>query len=126
MMKSLPNYISFGFVILLAVITTSCRNRGDAGIYIHVWEDINANQTQDADEIDLPGIEIQVINSNNYILWSRPTTNDEGMVNQFAAGSSCDEFLVVVSVPSEYWPTTPVLREIHNCEMVDFGLRPYP
>jgi len=126
MMKCLPNYIKFGLVFLLSVITTSCRNIGDATINVHVWEDINGNQIQDSGEINLQGIDIQILSSSNYTLWNRSTTNIEGMLNEFAAGAICDEFLVVISVPGDYWPTTPVLREIHNCEVAEFGLRPYP
>jgi hypothetical protein len=126
MMKRLPNYINMGLVFLLSVIITSCRNVGDVSINVHVWEDINSNQIQDSSEINLQGIDIQILYSGTYTLWSRSTTNIEGMVNEFAAGASCDKFLVVISVPRDYWPTTPVLREIHNCEVAEFGLRPYP
>lgn len=126
MMKCLPIYINFGLVFLLSVITTSCRNLGDASINVHVWKDINGNQIQDSGEINLQGIDIQILSSSNYTLWNRSTTNIEGMVNEFAAGASCDEFLVVISVPRDYWPTAPVLREIHNCVVAEFGLRPYP
>jgi hypothetical protein len=125
-MKCLPIYINFGLVFLLSVITTSCRNLGDASINVHVWKDINGNQIQDSGEINLQGIDIQILSSSNYTLWNRSTTNIEGMVNEFAAGASCDEFLVVISVPRDYWPTAPVLREIHNCVVAEFGLRPYP
>ena len=125
MMKRLPNYI-IGLVFLLSMIVTSCINRGDANLTIHVWEDINSNQIQDSGEINLQGIDIQILSTSNYTLWNRSITNMEGMVNEFAAGASCDEFLVVISVPNEYWPTTPVLREKNNCEVVEFGLRPYP
>jgi hypothetical protein len=125
-MKCLPNYIKFGLVFLLFVITTSCRNIGDANITVHVWEDINDNTIQDSGEINLQGIDVQILSSSNYTLWNRSTTNIDGIVKEFAAGASCDEFLVVISVPNEYWPTTPVLREFHNCEVAEFGLRPYP
>jgi hypothetical protein len=126
MMKRLPNYINFGLVFLLSVIITSCKNIGDASITVHVWEDTNSNQIQDSGEINLQGINIQILSSSNYTLWNRSTTNIEGTVNEFAPGASCDEFLVVISVPNQYWPTTPILREIHNCEVAEFGLRPYP
>lgn len=126
MMKWLPNCISLVLVLLLSVLTTSCRKLGDASINVHVWEDINGNQFQDVNEINLQGVEVQILFSNNNTLSQRSATNLEGMVNAFAAGASCDEFLVVISVPRDYWPTTPVLKEIHNCEVAEFGLRPYP
>ncbi len=126
MMKCLPNYINIGLVFLLSIITTSCSNIGDASINVHVWEDTNGNQIQDSGEINLEGIDIQILSSSNYTLWNRSTTDIEGMVNEFAAGSSCDKFLVMISVPRNYWPTTPILREIHNCEVAKFGLRSYP
>jgi hypothetical protein len=126
MMKYLLKYINFGLVLLLSMIITSCRNVGDVSITAHVWEDINSNQAQDPGEKNLQEIDIQILNSSTYTLWSHPTTNIEGMVNEFAAGGSCDKFLIVISVPRDYWPTTPVLREIHNCEVAEFGLRPYP
>jgi len=130
-MKSLPRLFmppllpGLAIILLLTFLLASCVRLHDSSYRAHVWEDRNDNGVQETGESDLQGITIQIIDPRNGLLWSRSNTDTSGSIDEFSAGGTCGYYVIVLSVPEGYWPTTPVYAKTPTCETAQFGLRKY-
>jgi hypothetical protein len=118
-----PSSVRVTIILLLAFLLTSCSAVHDSSYQAHVWEDKNGNGLQDKGESDLQGITVQIIDPTNGLLWRRSITDTSGNIDEFSAGGTCGQYLLVLSVPEGYWPITPVYAKTLNCEIAQFGLR---
>ena len=111
--------------VLLLCLVTAC-GVGEPSYTAYVWEDADGDGRQGPDETPMAGIVVQIVDASNGLLWMRPVTDSDGNTFPFSAGDSCGQYDIYLSVPDDYWPTTPIVVHTQNCEIARFGLKPYP
>ena len=120
----------FRIILLVMVVIMICLTAACASVepsyQAFVWEDVNGDGDQGPDEEALAGITVQIVDQSNGLLWKRPKTDDQGYTFPFTAGDTCGQYGIQLVVPEDYWPSTPVIAYPQNCEIVEFGLNPYP
>jgi hypothetical protein len=112
-----------GFFLIMFL---SACGAGEPVYVAHVWEDVDGDGRQGEEERSMQGIIVQIVDQTNGLLWKRPVTDSEGNTFPFKAGDTCGQYAMILSVPDDYWPTTPVVVDIPNCGTAHFGLKKYP
>jgi len=122
-MKDTKLLIQLIFVLFLL---GACRPAvADTAYFVHVWEDSNGNGTEDPGEKPMPDVSIQFFSPGNGLLWQLSSTDVNGEVYAFSPGGKCGDYQISLSVPSGYWPTTPIVNQDDSCE-ASFGLKLNP
>jgi hypothetical protein len=111
--------------ILLITFLSACGT-GEPTYTAHVWEDADGDGVEGSEEQPMEGIFVQIVDQANGHLWMRPVTDADGNTFPFKAGDTCGQFVIILSVPDGYWPTTPVVVNTPNCGTAHFGLKEYP
>jgi hypothetical protein len=114
------------FTMLLLLIAAACSFASESSYSTLVWEDLDGDGKQGADENPMSGVIVQIVDSSNGLLWQRAVTDSDGNIFPFTPGVGCEQYDIYLSVPDEYWPTTPVIVNTTNCATAKFGLKPYP
>ena len=112
--------------ILLLCLSSACSIASDSSYSTLIWEDLDGDGKQGEDENPMPGVVVQIVNSSNGLLWQRTVTDSDGNIFPFSPDDSCEQYDIYLSVPDDYWPTTPIVVNTPNCATAKFGLRPYP
>ena len=99
-------------ILLISCMAVSCSvPAADSYCAAQVWEELNGNGIQDSDEKPMAGVVIELVSHSDGKLWLRLVSDSEGKVSA-RCPDGCGQYDIYVSVPDDYWPTTPV---------VDFG-----
>jgi hypothetical protein len=121
------NRLIFAVVALLvffgALNLGPCAISYDAALRAYVWEDINGNGRQDANEPPMGGVAVLIVYSSSGRLWYRATTGAQGTIDEFGVGIRCGELDMHLVVPDGYRPTTPVVASTARCETAKFGVQ---
>lgn len=126
-----PTRLTSIFLIALLCVLASCGSHGcgDGYYTAQVWEDLDGDGEQSSEEKPLCGVVVQIVNSNGMV-WRRPMTDIYGIIAEYDDTGVCARRCSIhLSIPSDYWPTTPVVVDPtrpSRCEEVRFGLQPLP
>jgi hypothetical protein len=126
-------FISFaGFILALEYFLTQ-RDFAvvhDAGAFVRVWHDLNADGIRDNNEPPLSNVCVWGGYASSYRLfrsWSDICknqyfmTDSNGEWSEFFAGGRCSEIYILVNPPAGYRPTTPLT--VNSCS-AEFGFVP--
>lgn len=123
--KSLHRILISILTTLAIILLSSCSV--DSVVDAYVWADTNCNGLPDPEEPPLSGVcvwwayGVDYIPGSQYCTQSINQTDSDGGFYRFVAGSSCNDFYVVIQVPTGFEPTTDTIAS--GCQS-SFGLAP--